>query len=55
MTVVLYFQIHLRDFWDSKYSAMEPSRELTRQLRDSAPQGPSSQGGASAGGEDEEE
>ena len=27
-------QIHLRQFWDTRHSAMEPSREITRQLRD---------------------
>ncbi len=57
-TIKWPFQIHLRDFWDSKYSAMDPSRELTRQLRDATNQGPSSsrvQGSGTADWEDEDQ
>jgi maspardin len=53
--VNVYIQIHLRQFWDSRYSAMEPSRELTRQLREAEDQGPSSSQKGSGTGDGEEE
>ncbi len=45
------FQIHLRKYWNSRYSAMEPNEEVTRMLQD-AHQGPSS-GSADGAAEDE--
>ena len=39
--IFFFRQIHLRKYWDTRYSAMEPNSEVTRMLKE-AQEGPSS-------------
>lgn len=36
--VNVYLQVHLRQFWNTRYSAMEPTRDFTRQSQDTEPE-----------------